>query len=368
VRFHEILVVLVGALSSAAALKALPAQGSPQNFYYVFDGQSLTLVQQDPTNVSAPKWAAFFFLKGRSTAISNRWGMSEKSTPADVMKSVESSQDFERSYEKWCGCDWGEETFFNEIAPVAMVDSGKVAVDPLKIQLLNKTNDTWDEAQELMEQYNQAAELSGGEPLPKITSGPIAEYLKNIHAVIDQYKSTYEKITQYSDSALQSLQNSVDAFAASVSRIEKTAPQTLQALKQKTVATAATLTSLQFNEPGENDSTSQYTWSIVGSKIIEDFTYEGTLTGHKEVPIQGLDLKDTKVYAGWNLTDNGFTLYLRCSTSKGTVVTPPCINGTESDWENGGVTSNTADIDIYIHCDTQAQCEAFRNSVAQAAR
>jgi hypothetical protein len=225
------LALLAGVLSLSTAAMALQSGASGQSYYYVFDGNSLSLVQQDPTNVSAPKWAAFFFLKGRSTAISNRWGMSEKNTPADVLKSVESSQQFERSYEKWCGCDWGEETFFNVIAPVAMMDTGKVALDPLKVQLLNKTNEAWDNVQELMEQYNQAAELSGGETLRKVVTGPVAEYFKNVHNAIDEYKSTYEKIMQYSDAALQNLQNSVNAFAASVSHIQQTAPQALGALK-----------------------------------------------------------------------------------------------------------------------------------------
>jgi hypothetical protein len=228
--------VFMRPLALAAIL--LPSGAWSQSYYYVFDGNSLSLVRQDPTNVSAPKWAAFYFKKGRSAEINNRWGLSEKKTPAEVLKSVESNQKFERQYEKWCGCEWGEETFFNVIAPVAMRDSGRIALDPLKVQLLNKTHDTWDEAQELMERYDNAAELSGGEPLRKVVSGPLAEFLKNMHDIVDKYQSAYQKITRYSGSALQGFESRVDEFAASVSRIEQGAPQAFQARSRRPVLLA----------------------------------------------------------------------------------------------------------------------------------
>jgi hypothetical protein len=221
-----------------------------QSYYYVFDGNSLSLVRQDPTNVSAPKWAAFYFKKGRSAEINNRWGVSEKKTPAEVLKSVESNQKFERQYERWCGCGWGEETFFNVIAPVAMRES-PATLDPLKINLLNKAHETWDEAQELIERFNHAAELSGGEGVPKLRTGPLAEFMKNVHDVVDRFQSIQGQITQYSGAALQGFEARLNEFARSVGEIQQTAPQAFQTV-QKSSSVNNTLGSWAAQTAGES--------------------------------------------------------------------------------------------------------------------
>jgi hypothetical protein len=134
-------------------LLLLPHLAWGQSFYYVFDGNSVSLIRQDPNQVSAPEWAAFYFKKGRSTDNPNsKWGSSTKKTPAEVLKSVEADQKFERQYEKWCGCSWGDYTFFNVLAPVAMRKS-PTTLDPLKVNLLNKAHETWDKAQGLVERF-----------------------------------------------------------------------------------------------------------------------------------------------------------------------------------------------------------------------
>src|SRR5436305_10549313 len=99
-----VLIAVVAFAQSSSKAIALPAAGSP-GLYYVSNDQSLTEVRSDPQHVQADRWAAFYFKKGASSAVtSQRWGVEIQSSAAEVMKSVAASQKFERAYEKWCGC------------------------------------------------------------------------------------------------------------------------------------------------------------------------------------------------------------------------------------------------------------------------
>src|SRR5215467_777744 len=120
---RALLIVIVLFSQSASILTPSTAAGL-QGLSYISNGQSLTEVRLDPEHVQADRWAAFYFKKDASgSEASQRWGVEIQTSPAEVMKSVVTSQEFERTYAKWCGCEWGSNTFFNVIAPVAMTKS-----------------------------------------------------------------------------------------------------------------------------------------------------------------------------------------------------------------------------------------------------
>ena len=167
----------------------IPWSGSKAaNSYYVFDGNSLVTVFDSPSNAHADQWAAFYFKKGTSpTEISQRWGMDLGSTPDEVLHNVEINQNFEKRYEKWCLCSWGPNTFFNSVAPVAMVKEAS-ALRPRQVEILAKAHSAWDRVQGLIGRFNKAADLASELKLPRLGgTGPFADFMGAMHASIDQF-------------------------------------------------------------------------------------------------------------------------------------------------------------------------------------
>src|SRR5579863_4091114 len=114
-----LLVVVLFSQSASRLTATTAARG--QGPYYVFDGQSVTEVPRIPDDGQADRWAAFYLKTGASGSLAaQRWGAEFQSSPVEVMESVVTNQEFQRTYAKWCGCEWGSDTFFNVIVPVAI--------------------------------------------------------------------------------------------------------------------------------------------------------------------------------------------------------------------------------------------------------
>src|SRR4051794_34861448 len=138
-----LLSVVVLFAQSASQQTASTAVGL-QGLYYISDGESLTEVRSNTEHVPADRWAAFYMKKGASgTETSQRWGVEIQTSGSEVMQSVVTRQKFERTYAKWCGCEWGSNTFFNVIAPVAMTKSSP-ALSAGKAEVLMKAQNIGD--------------------------------------------------------------------------------------------------------------------------------------------------------------------------------------------------------------------------------
>ena len=202
--------------------KNAPAQVTGQGLY-IYDGQYLIVIHSDPDRVHVDQWGAFYFQKGASTSsMSQRWGMETKNTPAEVMKSVEASQKFERTYEKWCRCDWGTDTFFNVIAPIAMTKSA-LDLSPKQHQMSDQVHGIWDRGQEMLKLFNDASATADADGLLKSMSGPFAVFMRNMHTALDQAMSINTLVTQYSDSDLASLETQLNEFNKVATNVAETA-------------------------------------------------------------------------------------------------------------------------------------------------
>ena len=196
------------------------AAAGGQELYYISDGQSLTEVRSDPEHFQAVRWAAFYFKKGASSSVTTlRWGVEIQTSPAEVMKSVVASQKFERTYEKWCGCEWGSNTFFNVIAPVAITESSSALIGG-KAEVIIKAQGIGGRLAQIVKTVNDASDLAAEKELPMRPTGPFAEYVENIHKALDQYGTINNLISLLSDNAVASIQRRLNRLADEVSNIE----------------------------------------------------------------------------------------------------------------------------------------------------
>jgi hypothetical protein len=205
--------------------------------YYASDGVNVILVQRDPHTARVTEWAAFYYRKGTAAGeMSARWGIETKSSPEEVMRSVEANQKFERSYEKWCGCSWGDSTFFNVMAPVAMVKPEAAGLNARQKQLLERGHEAWHDLVEFRDKFNELSEQLDDARYNKHTqlpvgSGPIAEFLSTLHDSIDNTLETMEKLGRYSDIALDGLERTFARFESADERLNRMLEPALRAMR-----------------------------------------------------------------------------------------------------------------------------------------
>ena len=180
--------------------------------YYVYDGKSFSQVEGYPHSNPPRKWAAFYFKEGAPTSDPRkRWGETERSSAADVMKAVESDQKFQRRYEKWCGCSWGQNTFFNVIAPIAVYDNSTIGNARMR-NILDKLHTKVDELRKHVDVYNKAAEIAGGPTIPIGPGGPTSEFMNAVHDAFDQYAAISKELNERYEAASKLLDQQLTLF------------------------------------------------------------------------------------------------------------------------------------------------------------
>lgn len=185
--------------------------------FYILDGQQIRMVPGDPATVYPDLWAVFYFRQGVATdTSSNRWGMDVGSTAENVRQAVERSQKFEKRYEKWCGCSWGTNTFFNPLYPIAITSSSSTRYrftsyfSAYKIELLKTSRGVLDRISALMDTVNNANDLSSEPRWFPEWRGPALDALRLIHKRLDKFFAIREQISAISDAAMHDLAYNFD--------------------------------------------------------------------------------------------------------------------------------------------------------------
>jgi hypothetical protein len=230
-------ILLAGIVASGRA--------AAQNHYYASDGVNIMLVQRPPETARVTEWAAFYYKKGQPAGeMSARWGIETKNSPAAVMRSVDANQRFERSYEKWCGyvlprdtCSWGENTFFNVMAPVALVKPESAGLSARQKQALDRMHEAWDSLAEFRDKFNTFGEFLEGRygfgrrvELP-VGSGPLAEFFSGIHETFDKFGEIAGKIEKYPDMAMGAFDSNLAKFAEAEARLNRIAEPAMRMMR-----------------------------------------------------------------------------------------------------------------------------------------
>jgi hypothetical protein len=171
----------VAAVLAVALGGPAPAQSST---YYVYDGRSLQRVDHaDPAAVRVKEWRVWLYRKGQRAGGPDYWGAIRGASASSVMAHLERDQVFERYWERWCRCDWGAETHFNPLGPIAIMEP-----PPGVLESLARLSEDYDRLQELREPFDKAREMldpddgrSGGERNPYGAVGSVLkEYTENL--------------------------------------------------------------------------------------------------------------------------------------------------------------------------------------------
>lgn len=118
--------VRISALGSAfVGCMLLSTLGFAQ--YFVDDGRGVLRRVEGPPDGRPTDWHVRLYRRGEATGGQNYWGSIAGKSADEVMKELESSQEFEKRFERWCACNWGVDTFMNPLGPVARPPGGEPA-------------------------------------------------------------------------------------------------------------------------------------------------------------------------------------------------------------------------------------------------
>jgi hypothetical protein len=102
---------------------------SDENAYYVFNGKTLEIANDNPANSKRTRWQVWLYPGGvriphHTAGLQySRWGLIEETSAGRVLKRLEAAQRFEESYLKFFGPDtWGRYTFLNSLGPIAVAE------------------------------------------------------------------------------------------------------------------------------------------------------------------------------------------------------------------------------------------------------
>src|SRR6266404_4130050 len=102
---------------------------SDKNAYYVFNGKTLEIANDNPAYATQMRWQVWLYREGvripRHTAglQYSRWGLIEETSAGRVLKRLKAAQRFEEAHLKFFGPGtWGPYTFLNSLGPIAVAE------------------------------------------------------------------------------------------------------------------------------------------------------------------------------------------------------------------------------------------------------
>ena len=113
----------------APRARTQPQGDNNENAYYVFDGKSLEIANDNPAYARGMRWQVWLYTEGvriprRTAGLQySRWGLIEETSASRVLKRLEAAQRFEKAYVRFFGPEtWGRYTFLNSLGPVAVTE------------------------------------------------------------------------------------------------------------------------------------------------------------------------------------------------------------------------------------------------------
>lgn len=212
-------------------LLLLPSLSHAANGFWVYDGVSTNWVEGDPDDYKAKEWQIRLFKKSQAAGQGRWWGLTTGKSASSVMKELKSSQAFERKYEKWCGCDWGESTFFNPQGPIAVVEKSQTKKTQ---QLLGKATDLYEQIKTIRKIYY---DTKGDYPFIGVSPGlgdVIYGYGKNfadVHRKQEELRQIMDDAGQYSD---REVMGRLDELLADINKLDQSSKKIASNITQGT--------------------------------------------------------------------------------------------------------------------------------------
>jgi hypothetical protein len=221
--------------------RAQQQDSSEKNAYYVFNGKTLEIANDNPAYAKPVRWQVWLYREGvripRHTAglQYSRWGLIDESSAERVLKRLEATQRFEEAYLKFFGPDtWGRYTFLNALGPIAVTEQPTetrsteiqfTETQPPETEVLYQLLRLDDRLERLITTAVPSLENNEGEG----PSSPVREYFDEIRDALQRVSKLSGQLARVHPQ-LQFIKPEVAKALPEIAQAEKDAPKITAAL------------------------------------------------------------------------------------------------------------------------------------------
>ncbi len=182
--------------------------------YYIESGNNIIEVNELPPEMHVSKWIYRLYQKGKDTKGTNYWGVIDKRSVESLNKELLRSQSFEKNYESFCKCSWGDNTFFNALGPIAVLENSD---DTKNKKIPKKLEDIFTQLQILREKYGMLNEKN---PLNKFGNS-LREYAGNFIDVYNKMSTLHTLLQKYQTEEIKNINKILEDFSKQVNLAEQ---------------------------------------------------------------------------------------------------------------------------------------------------
>jgi hypothetical protein len=264
---------------------------SEKNGYYVFNGKSLEIANDNPAYAKQMRWQVWFYREGVRIPRPNaglqysRWGLIEDTSSARILKRLKAAQRFEEAYLKFFGPGaWGRYTFLNSLGPIAVVEqptetrSNEVQfteTQPPELEALYQLIRLDDRLDKLITNAGPSLENNESEG----PSSPVKEYFDEIRDAVQRVSKLSGQVARVHPQ-LPSIKLEIAKAQREIEQAEKDAPKITAALPSVKLPSSKIWMSQKEN--AGRDGTKEIAITEIGSgvSVQERWTGgDGSMTG-----------------------------------------------------------------------------------------
>ncbi len=211
--------------------------------YYVSQGGVAKFINaRPPDNIAQgfvfQHWSAYFYPKGASATglIRDAWGSAEAGSIGALSAKIRAAQKLEKTWETWCGCEWGRSTFFNVLSPVLVENEGPPGdpttsySSPLSRAFVTVAMEE-KKVEALVDQFNVAANLAGEQKIKLFGDGsPVSDFIRSVRTAIERFSEIQKEIEHPANVGMANINTALDDFGRSVSEADRVSAQAVAAM------------------------------------------------------------------------------------------------------------------------------------------
>lgn len=191
--------------------------------YYVQKGSAMFRVTDGAASkVVAKEWQIRLYKKNGPTSGpgSRSWGLITGKSADSVNRQLASYQTMEKGWEKCAGMSWGEDTYFNPLGPIAIVESDK----PKILAALDTADSIVSKLKNLKDGFDKIMEAVATEPKENNPFASVGTVLKEY---TDNFKDVQQKLAKLKqklaigDAAMSEFSSGLNEISRELPTLEK---------------------------------------------------------------------------------------------------------------------------------------------------
>jgi hypothetical protein len=263
---------------------------SDKNAYYLFDGKTLEVANDNPAYAKPMRWQVWLYREGvriprhTSGLQYSRWGLIEETSAGRVLRRLKAVQRFEEAYLKFFGADtWGRYTFLNSLGPIAVVEQ---PTETPSTEIFTETQSPELEARYQLLRLNDRLDRLITSAGPSLENNESESASSSVKEYFDQVRDALERVSKLSSQLarvhpqLRLLKVEIAKAQPEIAQAEKDAPKITAVLPS--VKLPSSKTWMSQTENAGRDGTKEIAITEIGSgvSVQEKWTGgDGSMTG-----------------------------------------------------------------------------------------